>query len=333
MPVPNSMADLPKLASANFPTGTESIGNNLDNYLRSHGAIIRSTNAVASASIASASTTDIGSADGEYVQVTGGSTINSFGAGFAGCRREVQFTGSLTIVNSSNIVLPGGVNLQVGAGEIYLFRCTSSGVWSLSAGTRDRLAVAKVGDEMSGTLAFRGNGDAPRRMNVFHNANASVDFGAVVQLSSAASTTALGETRLVPTGANGFATEFRVNLKTADFFNSSFQTVMTVNGLGDLTVTGNLISTSDERLKKDWKPLATDLVDRFAALKAGEYLRTDTGARQVGAGAQSLEEFLPLAVSEDESGTKSIAYGNAALVGVVALSKRLLDLERRVLDK
>jgi len=186
---------------------------------------------------------------------------------------------------------------------------------------------------MSGTLAFRGNGDAVRRMNVFHNANASADFGAVVQLNSSASTTALGETRLVPTGANGFATEFRVNLKAADFFNSAFNTVMTVNGSGDLTVTGNLISTSDERLKKDWKPLATDLVDRFAALKAGEYLRTDTGARQVGAGAQSLEEFLPLAVSEDETGTKSIAYGNAALVGVVALSKRLLDLERRVLDK
>lgn len=330
MPVPNSMADLAKLASANFPTGTESIGNNLDNYLRSHGAIIRSTNAVASASIASASTTDLGSADSEYVQVTGSATINSFGTGFPGCRREVQFSGAPTIVNSSNIVLPGGVNLQVAAGDIYLFRCTASGVWSLSAGYRDKLAVAKAGDEMSGTLAFRGNGDAARRMNVFHNANASVDFGAVVQLNSVASTSALGEMRLVPTGANGFATEFRVNLKAGDFFNSAFQTVLTVNGAGDLTAAGNLVSNSDERLKTGWVPLEDDLVERFAELRAGEYLRTDLGVRQIGVGAQSLEKFLPLAVHRDGNGTKSVAYGNAALVGVVALCRRLLELESRM---
>jgi len=34
MPVPNTMADLATLPGSNFPTGTEAIGNNLDNYLR-----------------------------------------------------------------------------------------------------------------------------------------------------------------------------------------------------------------------------------------------------------------------------------------------------------
>lgn len=67
MPVPNSMADLATLAGSNYPTGTEAIGNNLDNYVRSHAAIIRSTNALASASIAAASTTDVALADGESV--------------------------------------------------------------------------------------------------------------------------------------------------------------------------------------------------------------------------------------------------------------------------
>jgi hypothetical protein len=61
------MGDLATLASSNSPAGAEVIGNSLDNYLRSHGAIIRSTNALASATIAAASTTDLASADAESV--------------------------------------------------------------------------------------------------------------------------------------------------------------------------------------------------------------------------------------------------------------------------
>lgn len=34
MPVPNTMADLSTLAGSNSPTGTEPIGNSLDNYIR-----------------------------------------------------------------------------------------------------------------------------------------------------------------------------------------------------------------------------------------------------------------------------------------------------------
>lgn len=97
------MADLPTLAGSNSPAGTEAIGNSLDNYIRAHGAIIRSTNAIASASIASASVTDIATADGESVQITGTANIDSFGTGFAGCYRECRFSGALTIVNSANI--------------------------------------------------------------------------------------------------------------------------------------------------------------------------------------------------------------------------------------
>lgn len=61
------MADLFTLASSNSPAGTEIIGNNADNYFRSHASIIRSTNAIASSTIAAASTTDIASADAEHV--------------------------------------------------------------------------------------------------------------------------------------------------------------------------------------------------------------------------------------------------------------------------
>lgn len=91
MPVPNTMADLATLASSNFPTGTEIIGNSLDNYIRAVSAILRSTNALASAVIASASTTDVATADAESVAISGSATITSLGTGFNGCRRELRF--------------------------------------------------------------------------------------------------------------------------------------------------------------------------------------------------------------------------------------------------
>lgn len=36
MAVPTKMSDLSTLAASNSPTGTEAIGNSLDNYIRAH---------------------------------------------------------------------------------------------------------------------------------------------------------------------------------------------------------------------------------------------------------------------------------------------------------
>lgn len=154
MPVPNNMADLSSIASSNSPSGTEAIGNGLDNYLRAAFAIIKSTNSVASSTIASASTTDISSADGQFVQVTGTANINSFGTGFPGCIREVRFTGACTLTNSGSIILPDAANVTTVAGQVIAFRCLSSGVWQAVYGSRDTGAVRKAGDLMSGQLSI-----------------------------------------------------------------------------------------------------------------------------------------------------------------------------------
>jgi hypothetical protein len=95
------------LASSNSPAGTEAIGNSLDNYIRAISAILRSTNGLASSIIAAGSTTDLATADAECVQVSGSTTISSFGTGFNGCRREVRFSGSCTISHTASIVCPG----------------------------------------------------------------------------------------------------------------------------------------------------------------------------------------------------------------------------------
>lgn len=65
MPVPSTMQDLALAAGSNFPTGGEAIGTSLDDYIRSHAGILRSTASISTSSIASAATTNIASSDAE----------------------------------------------------------------------------------------------------------------------------------------------------------------------------------------------------------------------------------------------------------------------------
>jgi hypothetical protein len=98
---------------------------------------------------------------------------------------------------------------------------------------------------------------------------------------------------------------------------------------GNLTMAGNVTAYSDERLKKDWAELPDDFIVRLAEIKHGTFTRLDGGLRQVGVSAQSLQNLLPEAVIE-QSGYLSVAYGNAALAAVIELSKRVLELEKRL---
>lgn len=102
-------------------------------------------------------------------------------------------------------------------------------------------------------------------------------------------------------------------------------------GNGDMVAAGNVTAYSDERLKKDWGTLPDDFVEQLAAVKHGTYTRIDSGARQVGVSAQSLQGPLPEAVGLAEDGdTLQVAYGNAALVAAVQLAQKLLHTCDRV---
>jgi hypothetical protein len=105
---------------------------------------------------------------------------------------------------------------------------------------------------------------------------------------------------------------------------------MTGTYTGNFTATGNVTAYSDERLKSDWSDLSSDILDDALEVKYGTYLFQDT-ARGVGVSAQSLERILPEAVITDEdSGLKSVAYGNAALTLVLELNKKVAALEAEI---
>jgi hypothetical protein len=68
------------------------------------------------ADIASAGMTDIGLQNTNFLRVTGNTTITSFGTNYRGPRFLV-FEQNITLTNSSTLVLPGGANLAVTAGD------------------------------------------------------------------------------------------------------------------------------------------------------------------------------------------------------------------------
>lgn len=146
MAVPSTMADLSVTASSNSPAGTES-PSNADDFMRSIQAILRTTNAKGN-DIASASTTDIGAATAEFVDVTGTTTITSLGTISAGIVRTVRFTGALTLThNVTSLQLPGSANITTAAGDVAIFRSLGSGNWKCVSYVSQNGNPITLGDE------------------------------------------------------------------------------------------------------------------------------------------------------------------------------------------
>lgn len=88
------------------------------------------------ASIASAGTTTLAQAL-QSVQITGTTTITSFGTGAGiGTIKTLEFAGALTLTNSANLILPGGINIPTNAGDTAIARYEGSGVWRVISYSR-----------------------------------------------------------------------------------------------------------------------------------------------------------------------------------------------------
>lgn len=90
----------------------------------------KAINMAQGADIASATTTDIGAATGNYVKITGTTTITGLGTVQAGTARFVEFTGALTLThNATSLILEGGQNILTAAGDCAIFVSEGSGNW------------------------------------------------------------------------------------------------------------------------------------------------------------------------------------------------------------
>lgn len=85
---------------------------------------------VKGADIASATTTDLSTATGQYVHITGTTTITAFGTMAAGVKRQIEYTGALTLThNATSLILLIGANRTTAAGDIEGLISEGSGNW------------------------------------------------------------------------------------------------------------------------------------------------------------------------------------------------------------
>lgn len=126
---------------------------------------------------------------------------------------------------------------------------------------------------------------------------------------------------LTPSGVAGFWDNTRALTRWTTDVSGNFSAAGTVTGT-------NVTASSDERLKRDWLDLPVDFVEQLAEVKHGTYTRIDNGERQVGVSAQSLQQVLPEAVHG--ASILSVAYGNAALVAAIELSREVISLRDRI---
>ena len=87
--------------------------------------------------LASASTVDLSTATGDYVDISGTTTINAFGTVADGRSFELTFTGALTVNHDpAALILPGGEDFVAAAGDTMRLRSLGSGNWRCTGITR-----------------------------------------------------------------------------------------------------------------------------------------------------------------------------------------------------
>jgi hypothetical protein len=105
---------------------------------------------------------------------------------------------------------------------------------------------------------------------------------------------------------------------------------------GNLTMKGDVIAFSDERVKENIQTLEGAL-DKVLKLRGVSYNRKDTDDKSVKIGviAQEILKVVPEVVSQDANGTYGVAYGNIVGLLIEALKEQqaqINELKKRVND-
>lgn len=102
--------------------------------------------------VASAATTDIGNAGSNCIQISGTTTITSFGTVTAGAARKVRFSASLTLThNGTSLILPGSQNIQTAAYDVAEFVSLGGGNWQCCSYERATPHVLTSGTAVNST--------------------------------------------------------------------------------------------------------------------------------------------------------------------------------------
>ena len=178
MPVPVVITDLSQVAASNFPAGSDTPGA-LDDSQRAHGgfiALIRDGKGLsAPVTLASAATTDIGAQNSIAVEISGTTTITSFGTTYNG-PRFLRFTGALILTHSASLSLPGASNITTVAGDTAIaYPNSASSGWNVIAFNRAAgAATAGANNDITSMTALAAGGLPDNSVLTADIANAAI---------------------------------------------------------------------------------------------------------------------------------------------------------------
>lgn len=189
---------------------------------------------VKGADIASATTTNLAAATGDFVHITGTTTITGLGTAAAGVTRKVVFDSALTLThNATSLILPGAANITTAAGDTAIFVSEGSGNWRCIAYERGAvtpggLAIGTPVATSSGTAHdWTGIPAGTKRISInMRNVSLSGSADLLVQLGT----------------ISGFETSGYVSTSSADAISQRTSTsgLIALSGGGGVSNTGRM---------------------------------------------------------------------------------------------
>lgn len=103
--------------------------------------------------------------------------------------------------------------------------------------------------------------------------------------------------------------------------------IMLLDSSGNLTA-NSFIYSSDQRLKKDIKPLSNNTLENIKHIQPVSFNWKDSGKEDIGFIAQNVEEVYPELVSTDpNTGMKGLKYGNMTAVLMEAIKEQQKQID------
>ena len=140
------------------------------------------------ANIISATTTTIGTKGlGDYIHITGTTTITSFGnASAAGIRRTLIFDGALTLTHGTNLICPGATSITTVAGMVIEVVAETTTNWRVVSITHPNISMTELGylDGATSPIQQQLNNKVPLVTTPTTNALAKIQVDGTIKNSS-----------------------------------------------------------------------------------------------------------------------------------------------------
>lgn len=229
-----------------------------------------------SSDIASAATTDLSTATGDYVHVTGTTTITSFGTCTAGTERDLVFDGALTLThNATSLILPTGANITTAAGDAAHMRSEGGSNWRCICYQRKDGTALSGGSSSAvdtGTVAMFGNAVPAGWLECDGSTFSNATYPALA--------TYLGDTWGAHSGANYYLPDLRsrVPIAVGTGAGLSARTVAGTGGTETVTIGGANLPAHTHTVASNAAPGAGVLLAGGAIAGAGTSITSSTGS-------------------------------------------------------